>query len=269
MKNGIIRLLAVGDVVGAGGSGFISRQLWKIRNKFKIDFTVINGENAAVGNGLDKDTASLLFSCGADVITSGNHIWHKSEMKHIIDDNPYILRPANYPASCPGNGYCIYDVCGYKALVISVMGTVYMESLASPFECADMILKNENYDFAIVDFHAEATSEKLAFAKYLSDKLCVCFGTHTHVQTADEMIIGGKTGYITDLGMTGPYDSVLGIKNEIIIEKFLNKMPIRFYEAEGEIMFNGAIFDIDTVTKKTVSVQRLKFTESEIEKILK
>ena len=268
MNNGIIRLLAVGDVVGAGGSNFINRKLWKIRKKFDIDFTVLNGENASVGNGLDEQTAKHLFSSGADVITSGNHIWHKGETKHIIDNYEYLLRPANYPSTCPGNGYCIYKVCGYRFLVISLLGTVYMESLSSPFECADTILKNQEYDFAIIDFHAEATSEKIALAKYLSDRVCVLFGTHTHVQTADETVFNGKTGYITDLGMTGAKDSVLGIKNEIIIEKFLNKMPIRFYEADGEVMFNGAVFDIDVKNKNTLSVTRLNFTETQLEAIL-
>ncbi len=178
-----MRILAVGDVVGENGTEYIRRRLWSIRKENRIDFTVLNGENAAKGNGLDIDTAEVLLASGADVITSGNHIWKKHAMKHIIDDLPYVLRPANYPRVCPGTGHVIYEVNGVRILVANLLGNVYMpDAFESPFLTADRILaQNEgSYDAAVFDIHAEATSEKAALAKYLDGRASVVFGTHTH-----------------------------------------------------------------------------------------
>lgn len=246
-----MRILAVGDVVGVGGTEYIRRNLWKIRKAYNIDFTVLNGENAAKGNGLDSDTAKTLLTCGADIITSGNHIWNKHEMRHFIEDEALVLRPANYPEACPGSGHFICDMFGTKILVISLIGNVYMpDAFTSPFDTALKLLEKYKgeYDISVIDFHAEATSEKMALAKYLDGKVGVIFGTHTHIQTNDAKILPGGTGYITDAGMTGVYDSILGVKNECILEKFLTKMPVRFEEPSGEIQFNAAYFDIDTKT---------------------
>ena len=260
MTKGQAKILVIGDVVGAGGVGFIEEKLWGLRKFYGIDMTVVNGENAAVGNGLDKATAERLMKSGADVITSGNHIWKKNGIGDLLDSNPYILRPANYPSSCPGSGYCIFDMCSYKVLVINLLGTVFMESLESPFLVADRILSREqgNFDLAVVDIHAEATSEKLALGKYLDGRVSAVFGTHTHVQTADEQIFPLGTGYITDAGMCGPEDSVLGIKNDIIIRKFLTKMPVRHEEADTQSSLCGCIFTISLESGKCTEVQRIQ-----------
>ena len=210
-----MRILAVGDVVGENGTEYIRRRLWSIRKENRIDFTVLNGENAAKGNGLDIDTAEVLLASGADVITSGNHIWKKHAMKHIIDDLPYVLRPANYPRVCPGTGHVIYEVNGVRILVANLLGNVYMpDAFESAFLTADRILaQNEgSYDAAVFYIHAEATSEKAALAKYLYGRASGVFGTHTHVQTNDACVLQAGTGFVTDVGMVGSNDSILGVK---------------------------------------------------------
>ena len=263
MSGKSFRILAIGDIVGIAGTRLVQRELWRLRRELEADFVCANGENAAKGNGIDADTASLLFSSGADVITSGNHIFRKHELKHRIDQFPYLLRPANYPAVCPGTGSCVFAAGGVRILVINLLGTIYMESMDSPFEVAERILTREEgrYELAIVDIHAEATSEKAALAKYLDGRVSAVFGTHTHVQTADEKVLPGGTGYLTDLGMTGPYDSILGVKNEIIVEKFLTKMPVRFEEADGAAQCNGALFTIDLDSRKCEKVERVNWRE--------
>lgn len=259
MTNKTATILAIGDVVGKSGTEFIKEKLWGLRKLYGVDMTVVNGENAAPGNGLNNDTAELLFRSGADVITSGNHIWRRSGTDLLLENSSFVIRPANYPSVCPGNGYCIFDMCSYKVLVINLLGTVFMESLESPFVCADKILEREkgNFDFSIVDIHAEATSEKLALANYLDGRVSAVFGTHTHIQTADERILQKGTGYITDVGMCGPFDSVLGIKSDIIIKKFLTKMPVRHEEAEGEVALCGCLFTLSLDDGKCLEAKRI------------
>lgn len=254
-----MKLLIIGDVVGNCGTEFLKQNLHAFAKNNNIDMIIANGENAAKNNGLDGATAEALFSAGVDVITSGNHIWHKFEMQNIIDDYENILRPANYPGNCPGSGYVIYNAGGVKVLVISVLGTVYLESLACPFETVERILRREegNYDISIVDVHAEATSEKAAFARYFDGRITAVVGTHTHVQTADERILPSGTAFITDLGMTGAYESILGVCCDRIINKFLTKMPTRFEQAEGECQFNAVIIDVDNSTYKAKSIERV------------
>ncbi len=252
-----MKILAVGDVVGVGGTEYIRRNLWHIRKEYGVDLTILNGENAAKGNGLDRGTAETLFACGADVITSGNHIWNKHETRYFIDDMPLLLRPANYPVACPGQGCAVVEASGVRVLVMSLMGNVFMtETYASPFETADRLLEKHKgeYDAAVVDLHAEATSEKAALARYLDGRVTVLFGTHTHVQTNDARVLPRGTGFVTDIGMTGAYESILGVKTECILEKFLTQMPVRFEEAEGDVRFNGALFDVDEKTGQTVRV---------------
>lgn len=255
-----MKLLAVGDVVGVGGTEYIRRHLWSIRKEYGADFVVLNAENAAKGNGLDKDTAETLLACGADVLTSGNHIWRKHEMKYIIDELPNVLRPENYPSGCPGVGHVVYDLFGKKILVISLLGNVFMsDALASAFETADRLLEKHTEVFTtVIDFHAETTSEKAALAKYLDGRVGVVFGTHTHVQTNDACVLPGGTGFVTDVGMVGANDSILGVKNECILRKFLTQMPVRFEEAEGEILFCGAVFDIDDATGRCQSAELVR-----------
>ncbi|MBE6688472.1 MAG: TIGR00282 family metallophosphoesterase [Ruminococcaceae bacterium] len=247
----IINILCVGDVVGENGKEFIKNNLWKIRSSHKADMVIVNGENCGKYNSTDPDGADVLLTCGADVVTGGNHTWKRNEMQNYLECHDDVLRPANYPAGCPGQGYTVKNINGYKILVISLMGRVFMEPLACPFETAQRILEHEKgrYDFSICDFHAEATSEKVAFGNFFDGKINIIFGTHTHVRTADLRILPGGTGYITDIGMTGPHDSVLGIKKEIIIRKFLTGMPQRFEVADTPCTLNAALFSIDTDKK--------------------
>ncbi len=254
-----MKILLIGDVVGPCGTNFLRQNLYPFAKENAIDMIVANGENAAKGNGLDKNSADELFAAGVDVITSGNHIWNKHEMQDIIDNYKNILRPANYPTSCPGNGYVIYNAGGVKVLVISLMGTVYLDSLTLPFETVERILIRENgkYDISIIDFHAEATSEKAALARYFDGRLSAVVGTHTHVQTSDERILKRGTAFITDLGMTGAYESILGVKEECIFKKFTSHMPVRFEQAEGECQFNGLIIDFDNTSFKAKRVSRV------------
>jgi len=263
-----LNILCVGDVVGASGVEFIKRNLWGFRKNNNIDCVVANGENSFYGNGIDAKSASIMFESGVDVITTGNHVWQRKEFYDFLDANNFILRPANYPDICPGAGYNIIDVAGYKVLFINLMGNIYMETgLDSPFITADRIFLREkdNFDFAVIDIHAEATSEKISFAKYIDGKnlkACVIFGTHTHVQTADEKILRNGAGYITDLGMTGASDSVLGMKNETIIQKFLTKMPVKFEVCDDDIELQGIICRIDTGIYKCAEIKRINFKEN-------
>ena len=265
-----INILCVGDIVGTSGVEFLKRNLWNFRKSNNIDCAVANGENSAVGNGIDAKSAEMIFESGVDIITTGNHVWNKKEFYDFLDGSRFVLRPANYPNSCPGVGYNITNIMGYKILFINLLGSVYMESgIESPFVTADKIFSREkgSFDFAVIDIHAEATSEKNAFAQYIDGrnlKAGVIFGTHTHVQTADEKILKNGAGYITDAGMTGSGDSVLGIKSEIIIQKFLTKMPVKFEVCENNIELQGIICKIeaDTGNFKCAEIKRIKFSEN-------
>jgi len=265
---GTFNILCVGDIIGSPGVDFVRRNLWNLRKNNNIECVVANGENSANGNGIDSKSASMIFESGADVITTGNHVWHRKEFYNFLDENKFVLRPANYPDICPGAGYNIINIIGYKILFINLLGTVFMEDgLESAFITADRIFLREkdNFDFAVIDIHAEATSEKNALAKYIDGKNLnagIIFGTHTHVQTADEKILKNGAGYITDLGMTGASDSVLGIKNELIIQKFLTKMPVKFEVGDDGIELQGVICKIDTGNFKCVEIKRINFTEN-------
>lgn len=261
MTNEKVKILCVGDVVGPAGTEYIRKNLWKIRKELDADMAIVNGENAASSNGLDKDSAEILFASGADVITGGNHTFQKHSFRQYLDGQEYLLRPANYPSGTFGNGYCIFNLCGYRVLVINLLGTLFLESVDSPFLCADKILEREkgNFDISLIDFHAEATSEKVALGRYLDGRVSAVFGTHTHIQTADEQIFTGGTGFICDLGMTGVRESILGIQKEPVIERFLTKLPTRFEDAEGECFLCGALFEIDLKSGMCQSVKRVRF----------
>lgn len=259
-----MRILALGDIVSPNAVEQLGKRLWNFRKENKIDFVVANGENASRGNGLDTNHAKEMLDYGVDVITGGNHIWQKNNLRDFLDSSKNIVRPLNFPSTSAGNGYTIIDCNGLKILVLNVSGTIYMESLACPFDAVEKVLEKEkgNYDLSLLDVHAEATSEKYALARYFDGRINGIFGTHTHVQTADEQILPKGTGYITDLGMCGPTDSILGVKSEIIIEKLRSKMPARFEFAEGDIRFNGVIFDFDTTSYdnvKLISITRVNF----------
>ncbi len=254
-----LNIFTVGDIVGPAAVAALSKSLFGLRNELGADLVIANGENAAIGNGLDVASAKELLFSGVDVITSGNHIWQKKELRTFLDESDQIIRPANYPPSSPGSGYTVYRALGYRFLVINVQGIIYMDALDCPFAAVDRILSREEgrYDIAIVDFHAEATSEKLAMGYELDSRVSIVVGTHTHVPTADLRILPGGTGYITDLGMTGPEDSVLGVQKEIIIEKLRTKLPVRFALADNPITLNGALFTVDTETKKVTEVRQI------------
>lgn len=256
-----MKILVVGDVVGQVGVAHIEKNLWKIRNEKGIDFCVLNGENASEIGGLCRNDALRLLDAGADVITLGNHTWGRRDLHELLDQSECIIRPANYAPGVPGSGYTTLKVLGYRMLCINLIGTVNMESEASPFHTVDKILKSEkgSYDIAIVDFHAEATSEKIAMGRYLDGRVSVVFGTHTHVQTADEQVLSGGTAYITDVGMSGPMNGILGVESDIIIQRFLTHMPARFIVADGDVKAHGAIVDVDETTGKATKIERIVF----------
>ena len=249
-----IRILALGDVVADTGCLFIRERLWDIRKRERLDAVIVNAENSAVGNGVDKASSDTLFTSGADVLTTGNHVWRKKGVESLLDANENILRPANYPEPCAGNGYTIIDCRGYRLLVVSLLGTVFMDPMDSPFQTLEKILKREegNFDLSVVDFHAEATSEKIALALNFDGRVSAVFGTHTHVQTNDARILPNGTGFITDAGMTGVEDSVLGLDSGLMIKKFLTKIPQYHNVAKGDITMHGVIFELDTDTGKCV-----------------
>jgi len=253
-----LRILALGDVVGRAASDALCKKLWSIRKENNIDIVTVNAENSAPGNGIDADTASALLSAGADVLTTGNHVWKKYDIGNFLDDNENVLRPVNFPSETPGYGYTIIDSpSGYRVLVINVMGVVYMESLNCPFAAVEAVLDKTagKYDAAVLDIHAEATGEKAAIARCFDGRLSAVFGTHTHVQTADARILPNGTGFITDLGMCGPDNSILGIKSEIIIKKLRTKMPARFEVADGKITLHGAVFTVNTDSGKCIEIK--------------
>ncbi len=261
MKN--LRILALGDIVGPRSTEYLRKNLWKIRDKHKIDFVVANGENASEPNGIDKQSAQLLFDSGVDVITTGNHIWRKSNVFDYLDDEELILRPLNYPTQNPGHGDVITRVNGYSVLVMNVMGQAYMDVTSSPFEAVSACLERNKgkYDFAILDIHAEATGEKKAIAYDFCKDVSVIYGTHTHVQTNDAQILENSCGYITDLGMCGDNDSILGVDKVPVIHKMKTKMLSKFNFAQnGEIECDGGIFEINTSTFKCEKCEIIKFT---------
>jgi metallophosphoesterase (TIGR00282 family) len=258
----MLHILALGDIVGTKTIDVLRQRLWQKRNEWKVDFVVANGENATDIHGVNARDAGAILDCGVDLITLGNHTYTMRDLHPFLDNNPdVIIRPANYPPAAPGCGYTVRDVCGWRALCINVNGTTFMEPLDSPFEAVEKILSREEgkYDFALLDIHAEATSEKLAIAHAFDGRVSVMFGTHTHVPTADECVLPRGSGYITDLGMSGPVDSILGTKIEAVLTKMRYHMPAHFTVAEGEIAICGALFTLDPSTGKCVKVERIKF----------
>ena len=232
-----------------------------IKKEHSIDLVIANGENSAEGNGILPTSTESLFAAGVDVITGGNHSLRRKEIYNMLEENEFLLRPANLPASVPGKGIAYVDLGYTTVAVINILGVIYMESLACPFETANKLVneaKENGTKIIVVDFHAEATSEKRALGFYLDGKVSCLFGTHTHIQTSDEQILPNNTGYITDIGMTGVIDSVLGVDKNIIIQKMKDKLPVKFYSATGECELNGCIFEVDKSTGFTTSVKRIK-----------
>ncbi len=261
-----MRILAVGDIVASDGREFVYNNLGRIKTKYKVDYCVANGENAANTNGITMDIANNLLRSGADVITLGNHTFANREYAQVLSDLPRVIRPINFPAETEGSGFYIDDLGYIRIGVINAIGRAHMDPMDCPFRATEKALKEigDKADIIIIDFHAETTSEKLAFANYFDGKADIIFGTHTHVQTADNHILPNGTAYITDIGMTGVRDSVLGVKKEIIMDMYYTRKKFRFEKAEGEVWFSGAIFDYDEKTKSVKAIERLYFPAKEI-----
>jgi len=256
----IFRILALGDVAGPSAAKYITEKLYDIRRENGIDFVVCNGENSAATNGIDVHTANDLIKYGVDCITTGNHVFKRREIREYLDETKNIIRPGNFPPEVAGMGYTILPEKGLRILVMNVLGVVYLEPLACPFRTVDRMLKSAagKYDISVLDIHAEATSEKIAMSHYFDGRIDIIFGTHTHVQTADERIMPKGTAYITDLGMCGPDDSVLGIKKENIIEKMMMHYPVKFDFSDNPVTLHGAVFEYDTEKRRSVSVKRFE-----------
>lgn len=253
-----MRVLLIGDVVGSAGCEFVREKLPAFKRKNGIEVVVANGENSAVGNGVLPFSADHLFASGVDVLTGGNHSFKRREIYDYLEDHENLLRPANYP-SCPyGEGWFILDGGSWTMLVISLLGVVYLEPLDDPFKTVDRIIKEHPATYTIVDFHAEATGEKMAMGYYLDGRVSAVVGTHTHVQTADEQILEKGTGYISDLGMTGPIRSILGTSPEDIVQKMTTHLPTRFHTAEGPCKLEGVILDLDRKTGKCTHIERVQ-----------
>lgn len=251
-----MKLLFIGDVVGKNGCDFLSRKLYSVKKEYDIDITVINGENSAVGNGITKESAEYLLNIGADVITTGNHCFKRHGCENVFShDN--IIRPLNFPEGCMGKGICNLDFGRFKIAVINLMGTVNMDSLDNPFTCMDNILKNIDTPNIFVDFHAEATSEKKAMGHYLTGKVTALLGTHTHVQTSDEIILGSHTAYITDTGMTGAELSILGVDIKPALNRLRFKCPEKFTESQNPCFMNAVVITFNEKIGKSTKIERL------------
>ena len=262
LEVGKIRILAIGDVCGSVGCEYVRKVLPALKREKRIDMVIINGENSADGNGITPDSANYLFSLGGDVLTGGNHSLRRSEVYEYLDQNGFCLRPHNLSEAQNGKGYCVCDFGRVRVAVINLSGKIFLERLGAdcPFKAADELIEKAKADgikIIVVDFHAEATSEKRALGLYLDGKISAMFGTHTHVQTADEQILQNGTGYITDIGMTGPVDSVLGVKKEIIINRLKDNDMSKFELSNGECSLRGCIFEVDENTGKTVKIERI------------
>ncbi|MDR7556349.1 MAG: TIGR00282 family metallophosphoesterase [Armatimonadota bacterium] len=257
-----MRVLFVGDVTGKPGRRILARLLPRLRRDHAIDAVLANGENAAGGMGLTADTAAELFAAGVDVLTGGNHIWKNREVYALLDSDPRIVRPANYPAGVPGRGAAVVRVGGASLGVLNLEGRVFMQALEDPFRVGreEAARLRAVTPVIVVDFHAEATSEKVAMGWYLDGRVSAVVGTHTHVQTADERVLPQGTAYITDVGMTGPRDGIIGMAREGILERFLTQLPVRFEVASGPVQLNAVVVEIAQDGRAT-TIQRIQLVE--------
>lgn len=256
-----MNILFIGDIVGNPGREAVRKLLPVLKQEYNLDFVVANAENAAGGSGITGRIAEELFVAGVSVLTSGDHIWKKREIIEIICKEERILRPVNYPPGAPGFGASLFDTAvGVKVGVINVQGRVFMEAIDDPFRAAREAYEqlSRQAKIIVVDMHAEATSEKVALGRFLDGKVSAVLGTHTHIQTADEQILPQGTAYITDVGMTGPYDSVIGRKTENVLQRFITCVPVKFEVAAENIQLHGAVVDIDEDTGRARSIVRVQ-----------
>ena len=262
-----MNILFIGDIVGRPGRELIRVGLHALVDRYNLDLVIANAENSAAGFGITKDIGDTLLEWGVDVMTSGNHIWDKKEAMPYIAAEPRLLRPANYPAGVPGRGSYVAQTGDGRAVgVINVMGRVFMLNIDDPFAVVlrEIDAIRHRTRVIIVDFHAEATSEKMAMGWHLDGKVTAVLGTHTHVQTADERVLPGGTAYLTDAGMTGPHDSIIGMEKEPSLARFLNAMPSRFEPATGNPRLNGAVIEADDKTGRATRITRISFSEREL-----
>lgn len=256
-----MKILAIGDIVSSQGCEYLRQTLPNLKKEFGADIVIANGENSAVGNGITPKSAQHIFSSGVDVITLGNHSLKRPEICDYLDENEFIVRPYNYHSSAAGRGITILDKGYTQVAVINMQGAVYLDNIANPFEQMDKAIdeaKQMGARIIIVDFHAEASSEKKAMGFYTDGRISALVGTHTHIQTSDEQILPNGTGYITDLGMTGPYYSVLGVTPEIAIQKMKTNLPVRFTNPDGPCTIEGCVIEIDNKTGKATNIERFR-----------
>ena len=254
----------LGDIVGKIGREAVETMLPTLHDMYAPDFVVVNGENAAAGLGITPDIARRLLDAGVDAITLGNHTWHKRDILDYLDCEPRLLRPANFPTGAPGKGYGVFRCrTGGRVGVANLQGRVFMDPLDDPFRLADTILEafRPQTSVSLFDFHAEATSEKKAFGYYVDGRVSVVVGTHTHVQTADERLLPGGTAYITDVGMVGPQESVLGMNPQESVQKFVTQLPHRFEVAEGPVALCGIVADVDAATGRAAHIERVQIRD--------
>ena len=255
-----MNILMVGDVFGESGRAAIAKHLPRLRQQHAIDFCVVNIENAANGFGVTPLIARQALEQGADVLTSGNHIWDKKEIVEYISKENLLLRPANFPAGTPGSGHITLKAGPHRVAVLNLMGRVFMNPIDCPFRKADELVPElrKETPIILVDMHAEATSESVAMGWHLDGRVSAVVGTHRHVQTADERVLPGGTAYITDLGMTGPTDGVIGVDRDLILQRFMNQMPVRFEPAKGPAALHGVVIVLDPETGRASDIRRLR-----------
>jgi metallophosphoesterase (TIGR00282 family) len=254
-----MRVLCIGDIISRTGRRALDETLPGLRERLGIDLCVANVENAAAIFGVTQKVLEEIAASGVDIMTSGNHVWDKREGAALLDVREDFLRPANYPPGVPGRGLAVREIRGTPVAILNLQGRTFMTPIDCPFRCADAALAEipAGVKVVIVDFHAEATSEKQALGAYLDGRVSAVFGTHTHVQTADERVLPGGTGFITDVGLTGPIDSVIGVKKEQVIERFLRSLPVRFEVASGAAVVGGLFVDVDEATGRAREVRRI------------
>lgn len=260
-----LRVLFFGDIVGKTGRAMFQKHVGRMRRELSVNAVVVNGENSSHGRGITSRVMKFFKHNGVDVVTSGNHVWHNKEIYPYLDQNRDLLRPANYPSGCPGVGVTTFTCEGHKIGVINLQGRVFMRAhVECPFRTAESILTylKEKTDCIFVDFHAEATSEKMGLGYFLDGKVSAVLGTHTHVQTADERILPGGTAYITDLGMAGSLNSMIGMMREQVIQHFITQLPVRFVvDTAPPVIMTGVLVDIDPITGKALDIQRIKIVD--------
>ena len=255
-----MKILFIGDVVGSPGREMVQEYLPKLKEKYRPTMTIINGENAAAGKGITEKIYRQFLEWGAQVITMGNHTWDKKEIYEFIDDAKYLIRPANFPENNPGKGIVYLNINGVLVAVINIQGRTFLQAIDDPFQKIDQLIEEakKKTNIIFVDFHGEATSEKQAFGWYVDGRVSAVVGTHTHTQTADERILPEGTAYITDAGMTGPYDGILGVERDAILKRFLTSLPVRFEITKtGRKQLNGVLITVDTNSGKAEKIERI------------